>query len=789
MWLIYLVFDIFLPQMNIPSLNLLSGLINMTSNLFHRTSLAFLLLGTIVATSMPVVAADRAEIIQAIRVEGNERIDPSTVVSYLKLRDGDQFDASLMDESVKSVFKTGLFADVVVQRDGADLVVKVVENPIINQIAFEGNDKVKTEDLEKEIELRERVVYTRTRVQSDVARILELYRRGGRFAATVQPKIITLDQNRVNLVFEIEEGPVTEVTQISFVGNEEVSDSSLRSVLATKETRWWRFLSSSDSYDPDRLDYDKDLLRRYYLKRGYADFRVLSAVAELTPDKKEFYLTITVDEGPRYKVQDVKLTSSLNKLDVETLRPEITLEHDDWYDAEAVENSVDAIVAALNNQQFVFVDVRPRIERNREEKTLNLTFDVSEGKRVFVEKVDINGNERTVDEVVRREMQLVEGDPLNAAKLQRSERNIKNLGFFERVDLETKPGTTPDQTVIDVKVKEQSTGELSVGAGFSTVDGPIGDFGIRERNFLGKGQDVKLSAQLSGRRQDFDFGFTEPYFLDRDLAAGFDLFDTKTDYKKESSFDEKKTGLGLRLGYPLGVDLRQRLYYRFEATDISNVDDNASFFIRRQEGKRSLSMIGQEISYDKRDSRLTPTDGYILKLSTDVAGLGGDTQFGRLKTGGAIYFPLDRDLILSLSAETGLIQGIGEDVRISDRFFLGGDNLRGFSFAGVGPRDISTRDALGGNLYGKGTVEMQLPIGLPEELGFAGHVFSDFGTLRSVDDSGPTIVDDGKLKMSVGVGVSWQSPFGPVRVDFALPVIDETYDKTESFRLGFGTTF
>ena len=761
----------------------------MTSNKITRVSAAAMLVVTMLGGASPAWSADRTDIIQAIRVEGTERIDPSTVLSYLKLKDGDPFDTGLMDDSVKSVFKTGLFADVVVQRDGHDLVVKVMENPIINQIAFEGNDKIKTEDLEKEIELRERVVYTRTRVQSDVARILELYRRGGRFAATVEPKIIALDQNRVNLVFEINEGPVTEVTQISFVGNEEISDSSLRSVLATKETRWWRFLSSSDSYDPDRLDYDKELLRRYYLKRGYADFRVLSAVAELTPDKKEFYLTFTVDEGPRYTVKEIKLQSSLNKLDAETLRPQVTLKPGDWYNAEEVEHSIDAIIAALGDRQYVFVDVRPRMERNRDDKTINLTFDISEGKRVFVEKIDISGNERTIDDVVRREMQLVEGDPLNATRLERSERNIKNLGFFEKVDVSTKPGTAPDQSVIDVKVKEQSTGELSLGAGFSTIDGPIADFGIRERNFLGKGQDVKLSAQISGRREEFDFGFTEPYFLDRDLAAGFDLFRTTTDYQTESSFDEKNSGLGLRLGYPLGIDLRQRLYYRFEATEISNVDSNASFFIRRQEGKRTLSMVGQEISYDKRDSRLNPSDGYVLRLSTDIAGLGGSTQFGRFKTGGAVYFPLDREWVLSLTAEAAAIEGIGEDVRISDRFFLGGDNLRGFAFSGIGPRDISTRDALGGNLYGRGSVEMRVPLGLPEELGFAGHVFSDFGALTSVDDNGPNVVDDGQLKMSVGAGVSWQSPFGPVRVDFAVPVIEEKYDETEIFRLSFGTTF
>jgi len=733
--------------------------------------------------------------ISDIRVEGTQRIEPTTVRSYIVVKPGDPFDPNRIDQSLKALFATGLFADVTLRREGNALIINVVENPIINRISFEGNQRIEDKDLEKEVQLRPRVVYTRTRVQNDVQRILELYRRSGRFAATVEPKIIQLDQNRVDLVFEVDEGPRTGVRKITFIGNEKFSDSRLREIIQTRESRWYRFLTTDDTYDPDRLTYDRELLRRYYLSRGYADFRVTSAVAELTPDKEEFFITFTVEEGERYQFGNIGLQTELRQLNVEALRDRLTTEQGDWYNAEEVEKSIANLTSAVGDLQYAFVDIQPRITRNREAHTIDVVYQINEGPRVFVERIDIVGNVRTLDRVVRREMQLVEGDPFNSSKLRRSEKRIRDLGFFERVNVSTAEGSQPDRSVIQVAVQEQSTGEIEIGAGFSTVDGPLANFGIRERNLLGRGQDLRFSATVSGRTQEFDLSFTEPYFLDRDLAAGVDLFRITRDNRDESSYEEANTGIGFRLGYPLTERLRQRLNYTLQQTEIENVDADASRFIREQQGTRLVSLVGQELMYDARDSRIDPTEGYFIRLNNEIAGLGGDAQFSRNRLGGGIYVPVpflfDRT-VFSVLGEVGYVFGLGQDVAISDRFFLGGDSLRGFAPAGVGPRDLTSDDALGGNRYYRGSLELAFPIGLPEELGVTGHAFSDFGSLSEVEanpQAGERLIDEDALRLSVGTGISWRSPLGPIRIDLAFPLLKEDYDKVEQFRFSFGTRF
>lgn len=728
--------------------------------------------------------------VRDIRVEGTQRIEPSTVRSYLTIQPGDQFDPDRIDQSLKALFNTGLFADVVLKREGDALVVTVAENPIINRIAFEGNRRIDKETLEKEIQLRPRVVYTRTRVQTDVQRIQEIYRRQGRFAATVEPKIIQLDQNRVDLVYEINEGVRTGVRGITFIGNEHFSDGTLREAVQTKESAWWRFLSSDDNYDPDRLNYDRDLLRRFYLKEGYADFRVVSAVAELTPDKSDFLITFTIEEGERYKFGKVDIKTSLKQLDPTVLQNSVTTTEGDWYNAQRVEDTITKLTNAVGDLQYAFVDVRPRISRNRENRTIDITYEINEGPRTFVDRIDITGNVRTLDKVVRREMLLSEGDPFNSSKLRRSEQRIKDLGFFERVNITTAESSAPDRTVVNVDVAEQSTGEISIGAGFSTSDGPLGDFSIRERNLLGRGQDLRLGATLSGRRQLYDISFTEPYFMDRDLSAGVDIFRTRYNYQDESSFNEKNTGFALRLGYPLTEHMRQRVYYQLQDTLIEEVPTTASKYIQEQRGERLTSLIGQELTYDVRNSKLTPTEGYFIRLTNDIAGLGGSVRFLRNKLAGGYYIPLGEDQwVLSTTGEIGYIHGLGQKVQLGDRFFIGGDTLRGFNTAGIGPRDISTGDALGGTRYARASVEMSFPFGLPEEFGLLGHAFTDVGTLGKVDISDPNVKDDETIRVSVGTGVSWKSPFGPIRLDVALPIRKEGYDKKELIRFSFGTRF
>ncbi len=746
-----------------------------------------------VAVIAAVCAADgpaAAQVISEIRVEGNQRIEPETVRSYMVLAPGDPFDPERIDRSLKTLFATSLFADVNMRREGSALVVRVVENPIINRLAFEGNLRISDESLASEIQLRPRVVYTRTKVQSDVARISEIYRRSGRFGATVEPKVIQLPQNRVDLVFEVNEGPLTRVRKISFIGNKRFSDSRLREAVQTKESVWYRFLTSDDTYDPDRLTFDRELLRRFYLSHGYADFRVVSVVAELVRDRTAFFITFTIEEGARYKFGGVDIESALRDLDTEQLYEFVETEQGDWYDADLVEDTVQELTTQVGSLGFAFVDIEPSVKRNREERTIDLTYFVEEGPRVFVERINISGNIRTLDDVIRREFRLVEGDAFSSAKLRRSQQRIRGLGFFESVEVNSSPGSTPDKAVIDVEVSEKSTGELSFGGGFSSFEGPLANAAIRERNLLGRGQDLRIGFTVSGRRQQLDLSFTEPYFLDRDLSAGFDIFRRVTDLTDNDRFDQSSLGFTLRMGYPLTERLRHSVNYTLRTDEIENVAANASQFIKRQDASATTSSIGHSLTYDRRDDRFLPTEGYYLRASQAIAGLGGDVQYLRHTGEARYYFPITDQWIGSLSGTAGYIVGLDDDVRIQDRFFVGGANFRGFEAAGVGPRDSLTTDSLGGNTFAVGTAEVSFPLGLPSEFNIRGRFFSDFGTITSIDDTEPpAILDEASLRTTVGFGLTYVSPFGPIEIDFAVPVIDEEFDKTEVVRFSFGTRF
>jgi outer membrane protein insertion porin family len=770
---------------------------------------------SVAAQRRPAAAAARTVptggTIANIKIEGIQRIEPETVRSYLLLQVGDAWDAERVDRSLKALFATGLFADVKLTREGSTLLVKVVENPIINRIAFEGNSKLADKDLNGEIQLRPRVVYTRTRVQNDVRRILELYRRHGRFAATVEPKVIQLSENRVDLVFEINEGPSTGVRSINFVGNRQFGDGALRGVLETKESRWYRFLSSSDTYDPDRLTYDRELLRKFYLSEGYADFRVVSAVAELTPDRDGFIITFTIEEGERYHFGKIDVAIQLKDLPRETVLPLLTVQPGDWYDSQAVEHSISVLTDALGNRGYAFVEVKPDINRNRDEHTIDIVFNVQEGPQVYVDRIDIVGNVRTLDKVIRREFRLVEGDAFNTNKMNRSKERIKNLGFFKKVETTNTPGSAPDRTVVTVEVEEQSTGELSLGIGFSTSDGPLVDISVRERNFLGRGQDMRIGTVLSFRSQQVDLNFTEPYFLDKNIAAGVDLFVVKTSPTASffsgvtPAYEQFSYGGALRTGYQISENLRQTWKYTARSDDITNVQSNASLFIQLQEGTHTTSAIGQVLLYDRRDNRLDPTDGYYASIGNDFAGVGFGVEYIRNKVNVGYYYSVAPEWVLSVTGEAGDIFGWGgQQVLLQDRFFVGGDNLRGFAPAGIGPRDTVSGDALGGNKYYVGSVALGVPLGLPKELGITGRIFTDFGTLFGNDQKNlvltpaqlvstggvqPVIQDSPATRASAGVGVSWKSPVGPIRLDLAYPLKKESFDKTQLFHVSFGTRF
>jgi len=741
--------------------------------------------------------AQSGPIIERILVEGAQRIEPDTIRTYLRVTEGDAFEPSRIDASLKALFSTGLFADVSLRREGNDLVVVVVENPIINRVAFEGNKRIDNEQLDAEVQMRPRVVFTRAKVQDDVKRILDVYRRSGRYAVSVDPKIIELPQNRVDLVFEIDEGPATYVRRVTFVGNSAFSDSSLREVVSTKEERWYRLLSSSDTFDPDRLTFDRELLRRFYLANGYADFEVRSAVAELTPDRESFFLTFTVDEGDRYRVGSVAVETTLEDLTPEMLMPSVELAEGDWYDADRVEETVANITEAVGALGYAFVDVRPRVERDRETDTIDLTFDVREGPRVFVQRIDIEGNVRTLDEVIRREFELVEGDAFNSAKLRRSRQRIRDLGFFERVEVTNEPVVDqPDQTVIKVDVEEQSTGELTFGVGWSSNVGAMVEVGVRERNLLGRGQDLSARISWAQRRSEIDLSFTEPYFLDRPIAAGFDLFATEEDLDDESSHQVRQQGGALRFGYEYSSRWRHDFKYTLRRQEIFDVDDDASLFIKEQEGIEVLSMVGHTLTYDTRDSRLIPTEGYRFRIGNDIAGLGGDARFLRTDVEGSYHFPLgdelnwDPEWVIGVRGHAGYIVGLSKDVTIRHRYFLGGNNLRGFAQSGASARDRATDDALGGNWMVDGSLELRVPLGLPEELGLGAKIFTDWGMAGEPDGVPNDQLDySTALRGSVGMGFLWSSPVGPVNVEMALPVVKEPFDEEEFFRLSFGSRF
>lgn len=837
-----------------------------------------------------------APVIQAIRVAGNQRIEPETIASYLVVHPGDKADPRLLDIGLKTLFNTGLFADVALQmQPDNSLLISVQENPIVNRVILEGNRRVKEEKISKEVQLTARSVFTRAKAQADVQRVIEVYRRGGRFAATVTPKIVPLEQNRVDVIYEIDEGPKTGVAKINFVGNKQFSSNELRGAVLTKESRWWRFFSSNSNYDPDRLEYERDLLRQFYAKNGYADFQVLSAVAELTPDRKDFFITFTVDEGEKYTVGEVKVKTSLAKLDENVLENFVPIKAGETFNGERVEKATESITFATGSSGYAFVDVEPRLDRHPENKTIDITFEVNEGPRVYVERINVKGNTRTLDKVIRREIRVAEGDPYNKILIDRSKSRLRALDYFTEVEVEEKPGSAPDRTELDVAVKEKATGSFSIGVGVSSTENFIVDFSVEERNLMGRGQTLRFRVQTSSRTRLVDIRFTQPYFLDRNLAAGFSITNQRTDFR-ESGFVRDRYGLGVNAGFQISEYWRGQVQYQLardkvdldpdiftnqtgeivpDGTDISDrfvigavipaliplylqpngtagatptgtrarddLGNALSQYVAftcdlvtqafapscQSRGRFLTSLFGYSVGMDTRDDPIDPSRGTRLSLSQSVAGLGGDVQYLRTEGQGSYYQRLFGNVIGKVQLRAGYVTGWGgDDVRLQDRFYEGADSFRGFEVAGVGPRYlqpgtfISGRrfgQAIGAKIYAIGTAEIKLPLPLPKEYGIRASLFTDFGTVGLVDNANKEInsnldlwvnPDDGQLcstspsanciapiqddlsiRATAGVSVSWDSPFGPVRFDFAKVLRKEDYDRTEGFRFSAGTTF
>lgn len=727
--------------------------------------------------------------IRDIQVDGLQRVENETVMSYLDIDKSKVVSEDKMDESLKHLYATGLFEDVSfsVTPDGT-LVIKVVESPVIGERVFDGADKIDASLLEKEVQSMPRGTYSKAKVQEDVQRILDVYKRNGRYATAVDPKIIKRDNNTVDLIFEIEEGPAASIEKVNFVGNAHYSSDDLQNEIMSKESRWYRIFSNAENYDAEKTNYDSELLRRFYLRHGYADFRVVSSVAELSPDKTSFVLTYVLDEGPRYRVTDVAIVSEIKDVDTASLNESLLFEVGDYYNAELVEKSILEITESLGKKGFAFVDVEPKLERNPADSSLALTFTIKEGARVFVDKINITGNTRTDDDVIRREFRIAEGDAFNASKIRASRRNVENLDYFSKVDIQTVPSADSNKADINVDVQEKSTGYFNVGVGYSTVNGALVRTGVTENNFQGRGQQLGLDIGVSQRAQDYNINFTEPYFLGRRLSAGIDLFHTSEDYQDEGSYDSASTGGRLRLGWKYTDDLSQYVRYTLRRDKIEDVADDASIYIKEEEGSYTGSIFGQTLVYDKRDSAINPKEGYYLSFGNDIAGAGGDEKFYKFDVKAYKYYTIADYYTFKFFVNGGYIAGFGDkDVRLSNRYYLGGYNMRGFEYAGIGARDRYTDDALGGNWMIYTGAEMSFPIGL-DELGVRGRTFVDVGALGKPDNMDPAIVEySSSPRVSTGVGVTWQSPMGNIDIDLAFPVVKEDYDKTEVFRLNFGT--
>lgn len=759
--------------------------------------------------------------ISDIEVHGNDRIETSTVLSYMVVRTGDAFNQDDLDRSLKTLYATGLFKDVTLHRAGSVLQVQVVENPIVNRIVFEGNHAAKDEDLRKVISLRPRAVFSSQTTAADRQKILEVYAQKARYGADVSPQIVRLAHNRVDVVFQITEGPQTLIRKISFVGNRNFSEARLASVISSKETAWYRFFASSDEYNPERLRYDAELLRRFYLANGFVDFQMVNATGEMSPDRKSFYVTFTINEGPRYRLGKMDIRSSLRHVPAASLRKYIELFPNQWYDGNAIQHNATNMEETLQAQGHPFAVVHPEIARNPEKHIVNLLFDVSEGPRMYVERLDINGNTVTQDGVIRRQLPMSEGDPFTAMYKKYAKQALQDLGYFKSVSIDQSQGSAPDKVNVSANVVEKPTGEFSLGGGYSTDVGIIGNIGLKQHNLLGTGVDAGISGTMAYYQRQADLSITDPFFLNRNLVAGADIFYINNRYQTYQNYSEGRYGITLRMGYSYTNHLSQSWNYTLTRRHIGGSWSETSQYILDQEGSSLLSQVGTTLAYDTRDRSMQPHRGYVVRAGGDFAGIGGNERYVRGKLDAAYYLPLDElmgnhDWTVEFKAGTGYLADWGGGRHdVIDNFYLGGSNLRGFLDGGVGPRSVgqvvpeapgmaihSQEDLLGGRFIYTGSATVNFPIPFAADMGVRGRYFVDTGSVAGlrvrrnltnpVTDypyytrvSGDTVTP----RVSTGVGFSWKSPFGLLNIDVGIPVLRKRNDRTQLLRFGFGQQF
>ncbi|MER8920421.1 outer membrane protein assembly factor BamA [Mesorhizobium sp. M0802] len=762
------------------------------------------------AVQFVATSAAQAAVVSRVEVSGNQRVDADTIRNYITIKPGKAFSSADIDDAVKALFGTGLFSDVQINQVGSTLVVKVAEYQVVNQVLFQGNKKLKDNALAIAVQLKPRGTFSQATLDSDVEAVKAAYKRIGRDDAAVTTQIMDLGDNRVNVVFNINEGGRTKIAAVNFVGNSAYSSRRLSDVIATKRSSFLSFVLRDDVYDEDKLRADQESLRRFYYNHGYADFQVVSAVGELDDTTNQYTVTITVQEGDRYTFGDVSVESTIPEVDSKALESVVQTHKGDVYNAKDVEDTIIALTEKVAGSGYAFAQVTPRGDRNFENHTISVVYTIDQGTKAYVERIEIRGNDRTRDYVIRREFDVSEGDAFNQVLIQRAKKRLEALDYFEKVDISTVPGSEPDQVVLVVDVVEKSTGEFSIGAGYSTggeTAGPSVEGSVAERNFLGRGQYIKVSAGGGKNSRDYSLSFTEPYFLGRRIAAGFDIFQQTRNY---SDYDSETLGATVRFGLPITDNISTQLAYNIAQEKYKYDDDcltsgtydpskcDVSAAIREgiDESPWIKSSVSLGLVYNTIDDMKSPHEGIYATTTVEVAGLGGDAKFVKVTGRGTVYQTLSEqlDLVGLISGGAGHIAGYGDNgLRIFDQFKSSDRMIRGFEYGGIGPVDIATGDHLGGTTYFNASAEAQFPIPvIPESFGVRGAVFADAATLygSKIDTPGVTQASvDMKLRASVGVGLLWSSPFGPIRIDYAMPVKKEKTDDVQEFNFGMSSRF
>jgi outer membrane protein insertion porin family len=783
-----------------------------------NSTLSSFLLTFVIVAALCVTMLSNAETssgnIDSIAITGNHRTEKSTILSYTPFKKGKGYSKKESDEAINDLYNTGFFSKININFNNGKLLISVIENPIINKVDFKGNKALKTDKLSQELSSKSRAFFSKSKLNSDINRVFDLYNKSGRFSTKIRPQIATLPQNRVNILFNIEEGKKSVIKKIIFIGNKKFSDGRLKSALMSKEDKIYNMFRAN-YYDADIVDYDKVLLTKFYHSEGYANFKVISATADIAQDRNGFLLTYSVEEGDVYKFGNISIRNKVKNIKNKTLLEKITSKNGDVFNSKLVDNSTETITKYLAVNGYPFVDVTAKYNIDQKNKTVNIEYVTSEAKKVYIGRINIKGNLKTYDSVIRREVKLSEGDPYNSFLITNSEKRLQNLDFFEKVTIETKKSKNNDTVDLDVSIEEKSTASINISAGYSTSDGPLAMLGFTEKNLFGQGKRLNLQLQKSPSSSNIGFGLTQPNFLQSSIDAGFSM--------KYSTQDNKTSALGAQsntipynsdhksastfISYEITEGLGHNVTYSIASNTIKNVDTSSALIFQEQTGKNTVSAIGHNLFYDKTDSSTNPTKGYAINFGQVLAGLGGDSKYIKHSLEASYYAPITKDIILKLSASAGNIKGLGKAVRLDENFQLGEYSLRGFDSSGIGPRHkafsgigppplANTEGALGGTSFYTGTIEAKFPIpGLPKDSDVFGSAFSDFGTLWGVDIPNNSAYtkssfhNDRSIRASAGFGIIWITNMGPLRIDYAKALKKQKYDKTRTLLFSFSTLF